>query len=108
MQISADNAGGKTVLAIGGEIDLQHSAQLRAAIVAELDRGASVLLDLSQVTFIDSSGIAAMVQGLTRARERELELGLVGAPDAVLRILRLTRLDAVFPMYASLDEARGD
>ena len=95
------------MVSVNGEIDLQHSAGLRATITEQLERGAPVLVDLHRVTFIDSSGIAAMVQGLTRARERGLGLSLVGAPDPVLRILRLTRLDAVFPMYATLEEARS-
>jgi len=106
MDIGIEKAGDRTVLAIGGDVDLAHSAALRAAIVSELDRGAGVLLDLRQVSFIDSSGIAALVQGLTRARERDLALALVGATEPVLRILRLTRLDAVFPMYDTLEEAQ--
>ena len=107
MDISVEKAGDKAVLAVSGDVDLQHSANLRTAIVAELDRGAGVLLDLRQVSFIDSSGIAALVQGLTHARGRGLGLALVGATDPVLRILRLTRLDAVFPMYASVEEAQA-
>jgi anti-sigma B factor antagonist len=105
MEMKTRKQGRYAVVALTGEIDLQCSPQVREEILHRLDERQSVLVDLSQVTYIDSSGIASLVEGLQHARGRRLEFALVGIQDAVMQVFKLTRLDAVFPMHASLEAA---
>jgi anti-sigma B factor antagonist len=95
------------VLAVSGEVDLSWSPDLRRDILAQLEAGKPVLVDLSQVTYIDSSGIAGFVEGYQRAKALKLQFGLLSASEPVLSVLRLARLDRVFPMHADLAAAQA-
>jgi anti-sigma B factor antagonist len=66
-----------------------------------------VVADLSGVPFIDSSGLGVLIGALRRAREAGGELRVVSGDDAVVKILRITGLDRVLPLFSSLDEAVG-
>ena len=107
MEISTTKTGVWTVIAVSGEVDLHHSTDLRVEIIRHLDDGESVLLDMAKVSYIDSSGIAAMAQSLSHARSKGVEFALVQPGEAVMRILHLTRLDAVFQMYPGVADAPG-
>jgi len=107
VETSIAKAGAWTVVSVSGEIDLHHSSDLRVEVIRHLDGGASVLLEMSAVSYIDSSGIAMMAQALSHARGKKLEFALVQPTDAVLRILKLTRLDNVFSRYDSVAAAPG-
>ena len=107
MEISTTKAGVWTVVAASGEVDLHHSTDLRVEIIRHLDQAENVMLDMTQVSYIDSSGIAAMAQSLSHARGKGVEFALVQPNDAVMRVLQLTRLDKVFAMYPSVAEAPG-
>ena len=107
MEINTTKSGVWTVVTASGEIDLHHSTYLRVEIIRQLDGGESVLLDMAAVSYIDSSGIAAMAQSLSHARSKGVEFALVQPNDAVMRVLQLTRLDKVFAMHPSVAEAPG-
>ena len=87
MEISTTKAGAWTVVAASGEVDLHHSTDLRVEIIRHLDQAESVMLDMTQVSYIDSSGIAAMAQSLSHARCKGVEFALVQPNDAVMRVL---------------------
>jgi anti-sigma B factor antagonist len=59
------------------------------------------------VGFIDSSGLGVLVGALRRAREAQGDLRIVSARETVVKIFRITGLDRVFPVFPTLDEARG-
>ena len=63
-----------------------------------------VLVDLSKVNYIDSSGIASLVESLQTARKGGNILLLVSVSEAALRVLELARLDKVFTICGSIDE----
>jgi anti-sigma B factor antagonist len=63
----------------------------------------NVMVDLSAVDYIDSSGVASLVEGFQYARSNNLEFGLLGVSDAAMSILKLARLDQVFTIYQSLE-----
>jgi anti-sigma B factor antagonist len=71
--------------------------------VQRADRG--LVLLLAEVTFIDSSGIAVLIEGLKWSRERNLPYVLVELPAAVQMVIELARLENFFTIAASLDEA---
>ena len=94
------------VLALNGEIDLSSSPPAREQILTCLDEGKHLLVDMSGVTYIDSSGVASLVEGYQTAKKKALKFGLVGVSTAVMNVLHLARLDKVFPIYDSVVEGR--
>ena len=104
-QCSTDTQGAWTVVRLGGEVDLSWSQQVRRAVLDALGASQAVAVDLAKVSYIDSSGIAALVEGFQSARGKGQRFVLIEVSDAVLAVLRLARLDKVFTIHRSLDEA---
>lgn len=96
---------GFQVLALSGEVDLSWSGDIRRRILDSLRAEGAVLVELSEVSYIDSSGIAALVEGYQTARTNDQRFGLVNVSQAVMSVLKLARLDEVFPIYSSVDAA---
>lgn len=86
-----------------GEVDLSWSQSVRRAVLEALGEDLPVGVDLSRVDYIDSSGIAALVEGLQGARERGKRFVLVAVSDAVRAVLELARLDRVFTLVDGPD-----
>ena len=92
------------ILELDGEVDLSCSPDARKQILACLDGGTALLVDLSQVTYIDSSGVASLVEGFQTAKKKGMKFGLIGVSSAAMSVLQLARLDKVFPIHASVEE----
>ena len=97
--------GGRLIVALEGEIDLEQAGAVRRALLDALKKGRTVLVDLSAVTYIDSSGIASLVEGLQVAKKQKTELALVSVSQRVRRVLELARLDKVFRIHVDLAAA---
>lgn len=93
---------GHQVVALTGEVDLSTSPAARKLILGCLDEGRAVLVDLTGVSYIDSSGVASLVEAYQRAKDKALPFALVGVSAAALMVLQLARLDKVFPIYPDL------
>jgi len=79
--------------------------QFKEGLIAYVRRGnKNIVLDLSEVTFIDSSGLGALI-GSLKAVGTDGELVLCGARDAVVSMLKLTRMDKVFHIFGTPEEA---
>lgn len=102
----SEDLGGYVLVRVCGEVDLSWSQQVRDAILAALGNS-GVGVELARVTYIDSSGIAALVEGFQRARSSGRRYGLIAASRRVLAVLQLARLDKVFPMFADVEAARA-
>ena len=96
---------GYIVIALTGEIDLETAPVVRKALLDHLKKGKNLLIDLAQVTYIDSSGIASLVEGLQVARKQGHDLSLVSVSQRAHRVLELARLDKVFTLHADLASA---
>ncbi len=94
------------VIALSGEVDLNESPRAREQILKQIKQDQPVLVDMSAVEYIDSSGVASLVEGFQLARNRQQEFALVGVSKAAMQVLQLARLDRVFPIFDSLDECR--
>ncbi|WJW74628.1 STAS domain-containing protein [Thiohalobacter sp. IOR34] len=94
---------GYAVVHLHGEVDLYRSPDARAVILGCLGEGKPTLVDLSAVEYIDSSGVASLVEGLQMARDKGLQFGLLGVSNTALNVLRLARLDQVFSLYPDLE-----
>jgi anti-sigma B factor antagonist len=103
----SEDLGGYALVRVRGEVDLSWSQQVRDAILAALGSDDGVGVELAQVTYIDSSGIAALVEGFQRARNTGRRFGLIAASRQVMAVLQLARLDKVFPLFADVESARA-
>jgi anti-sigma B factor antagonist len=95
------------LIRLAGEVDLSWSADVRRAILDAQRRHPAVGVELSAVSYIDSSGIAALVEGFQNARGSGARFALVAVSDPVRAVLELARLDRVFPIVAEVAELRG-
>ena len=104
MQYNTRTVGTYTVLELTGDIDLSCSPDARKQILQCLEAGGHLLIDLSAVSYIDSSGVASLVEGYQTAKKKNLKFGLLGVSGAAMGVLQLARLDKVFPIHASMEE----
>ncbi|GMA18091.1 STAS domain-containing protein [Arsenicicoccus piscis] len=105
LQITTADHEHLAVLAVTGEIDIATSTQLRQAIDEVVRAGAiDVVLDLRQVTFMDSSGLSVVVGRLKMLRRVDGRLSVVGADAKIRRIFEVTGLDQVVPLYDTVEE----
>ena len=93
-----------TVLGLSGEIDLNESPDVRKQILSCIKNNNNLLVDLSEVEYIDSSGVACLGEGLQTCRAKKMEFALLGVSDSALQVLQLARLDSVFNIYKTLDD----
>jgi len=98
------------VLTASGEVDLAAGPALRAGLDGLVRGGQQhLIVDLRQVTFLDSVGLGVLVAACKRLRDRDPpgSLRLAGANDRVVKVFELTGLLGIFPMYATVDQARA-
>lgn len=105
MEVVVTEIGGLAVVALKGDVDLQHSPTLRKGLMGCLFDKKPVVVDMSGVSYIDSSGIASLVEGYQMARRNGTRFALAAASPAALRVLQLARLDTVFTIHETLDAA---
>jgi anti-sigma B factor antagonist len=97
LQIDRQNSSDTYTVTVRGDVDLYSSPELREALTGTLPQDArTVCVDLSQVPYMDSSGVATLVEGLRVARAADAAFVLVGPSEQVLKVLQLSRLDSVF------------
>src|SRR3954469_6774795 len=96
----------QNVLPLQGEIDLNVSPQL-ATTFAEMVRARPphVVVDLTKVTYIDSSGLAVLIVGMQQVKEYGGKFALVGLQHDVRSILETAQLDQFFSTYPHIDAA---
>ncbi len=99
---------GRSVVALEGEVDLETSPAVRTLLLEQVGTGRPVLVDMARVSYIDSSGIASLVEAFQLARKQGHEFGLVRVSAAALRVLQLARLETVFTIHETLAQALGD
>jgi anti-sigma B factor antagonist len=96
-----------TILDISGDIDLANSPAMRKVLLGEIKdkHTPKVLLNLKNVRYIDSSGIASLVEGLKAARDAGARLILYGLSPSVREVLELSRLQKIFEIYDTEEQA---
>lgn len=95
-----------TVLELAGSLDISTAHQIRQAMVDVISgESAQVVVNLRDLYFVDSSGLAALVLGLKRAREHQGNLCLCSLQPPVRMILEMTRFDKVFEIFVCEQDA---
>lgn len=105
--IDAEKRGDKIgIIRLNGEVDVYTSPRVRAAMLEHLEQGCKYLIiDLTQVDYLDSSGLGILVAGLKRSRESGGEVFLVSPKPRIQHVLEVTGLQKVFTILDSVDAA---
>jgi anti-sigma B factor antagonist len=92
-----------------GSLDIATSPTVRAALTEASERGSHrLIVDLTRVDFLDSTGLGALIGGQRRAKEFGGEVRLVAKEGQILRLLRITGLLKVFAVYSTLEDGVAD
>jgi anti-sigma B factor antagonist len=105
MQTSLRRSGNVVIVDVVGDIDLHNSPGLRKTLLETLRQAQRVVVNLEQVRYIDSSGIASLVEGLKESQSLKNRFILFGLSKAAREVLRLTRLINVFEVYETEQQA---
>jgi anti-sigma B factor antagonist len=97
LEIREDQSSSGSLITVEGEVDLYTSPELRISIKKTLEDGTGpVAVNLSGVRYMDSSGVATLIEGLRLAREKCRPYHLVAPSRPVTKVMELARLDMVF------------
>ena len=108
LQIDIESTGTVTVIIPLGDIDLSKSSDLRNALQLVLKENPSkIIVDLSQVPYMDSSGVATLIEGLQLSQQSNIEFVLCALTEGVQSIIELARLDQIFIILDSREQALG-
>lgn len=98
MEFNLQEESNGKVLFLSGDIDLHCSQELRTLIISELKSSSSLEINLKEVTYLDSSGVACFVEAYQISKKKSLDFCLSNLSDAALQVIKLARLDTVFPI----------
>lgn len=107
MQISARRLDKTTIFDVSGDIDFVNSPEVRQTVLREIreNHTARVIVNLRQVRYIDSSGVASLIEGLKASRDLGSRFILIGLSTSAREVLQLSRLTKVFEIYDSEEQA---
>jgi anti-sigma B factor antagonist len=105
MTVAVTERKGTQVVSLSGEIDLQTSGEVREAVLGCVRGRHPVVVGMAGVRYIDSSGVASLVEGFQLARRQGTPFVLASVSPAAMRVLRLARLDRVFAIADDVDSA---
>lgn len=107
VSITRRQSGAATIVDITGEITLFNAPDLRRVLMEllKVKKAPRVIVNMSNVAYIDSAGVACLVEALKVARELKLGLALFGLNRVAREVFELTRLISVFEVYGTEEEA---
>jgi anti-sigma B factor antagonist len=109
MTVGVETVEGGVVISPQGRLTVVSTPQLRTEVSNRIEAGDRlIIVDLSQTTFVDSSGLGALVSCLKSARQAGGDLRLVAPTEQVSMVLKLTNLDRILQPRASVEEALND
>jgi anti-sigma B factor antagonist len=108
LSLETRQVGDRTVVSVGGEIDVYTAPKLRDKITELVNAGSHALvIDMEKVEFLDSTGLGVLVGGLKKVRAHDGSMELVCSQDRLLKIFRITGLAKVFTIHDSEAAALG-
>ena len=96
---------GYHIVVLTGEIDMETSPQVRQILLNAIDQSSKLLIDMASVTYIDSSGIATLVETFQQTKKKGGQLAFICLNPAVVRVLTLARLEKVFTIHTDMESA---
>lgn len=106
MELSIAEEGEIVVVTLQGDIDLEHSSRMRQNLLDVPGDARAIIVDLSGVAMIDSSGVASLLEGFQEARKKGKDFILAAPGNPVMRVLKLARLDTVFRIADDVTAAK--
>ncbi|MDT4939105.1 MAG: anti-sigma factor antagonist [Pseudonocardiales bacterium] len=104
--VAQQTVEGVPVVTVRGEIDVYSAPALKDALIELLaPEIPAVVVDLTEVGFLDSTGLGALVAARTSATDSDARLPIVSDRDRILKLFRITGLDAIFEIYPSVEAA---
>ena len=106
LSVSSSEQGAVTIVHVAGEIDVYTAPLLREVLDKQVAAGrTNLVVDLENVTFMDSTGLGVLVGRLKLVRGQNGTLRIVSAQDRILKVFKITGLDKVFHIYPTVEEA---
>jgi anti-sigma B factor antagonist len=106
VSVTSRQSGDRTVIEVKGEIDVYTAPALREEISSLVDaEHTTIVVDLTQVSFMDSTGLGVLVGALKKVRTLGGDLSLVINEEKILKVFRITALTQVFSIHPTLEEA---
>lgn len=105
--LDLSSGSGFVLISLTGEFDMSDRDHLDDLLQAATQVASHVFVDLSGVTFLDSSALAALMACHKQAVQVQRELSLVGPTERIHRLLTITHLDQLLPVHDTLDEAEA-
>jgi anti-sigma B factor antagonist len=106
LDVSTREESGRVIVVAIGEVDVYTAPQLDAELSRLTGEGRTdLVVDLARVDFLDSTGLSVLVKALKRVREADGRLDVVVTADRVAKVFRITGLDALIPLHASVADA---
>ncbi|MEX2458183.1 MAG: STAS domain-containing protein [Actinomycetota bacterium] len=106
LEVDTEQRDRWSVISLRGEIDVYTAPRLRQALIDLIEGGKSdILVDMSRVDFLDSTGLGVLVGGLKRVKAKDGSLEIVATQDKILKIFEITGLSKVFPIHDSVETA---
>jgi anti-sigma B factor antagonist len=104
MTHTVSTRGNLQILSLTGEIDMHSSPAIRRVLLDLVKTKAPIVVNLAEVKYMDSSGVATLVEGLQNAKKMGQSFVLAQPAGSVLGVIKLARLDKVFRIFASVEE----
>jgi anti-sigma B factor antagonist len=109
IDLKTEDGGETLVFKLRGSLDLATAPTVRAALAEATEKGSHhLIVDLTQLEFLDSTGLGVLIGAHRRAAERGGSFRLVVSEGPISRLLNITGLIAVFAVYHSLEDARAE
>ena len=106
LEMTRSRHGDLVVVSLAGEVDVDNVSRVRQCLDDAVEaHGPRLVVDLSGLTFIDTTGLGVLVRQLAALRDRNGTMALVAPDGQVLRRLRRTNLAPLFPIYDTLPQA---
>jgi anti-sigma B factor antagonist len=97
--------GSYLIVSLNGDFDIENSQALKTEVRKKISsENPNVVIDLSSVSYVDSSGLGTLIAIQKDARFNGGSLSIVGASEQIKRVMKMTNLDKLFDFYSSLDE----
>jgi anti-sigma B factor antagonist len=107
VKISVRDVGNAKVVEVEGDVDLGTSPAFRSTLFEAFPQAATVALNLQAIRYIDSSGIATLIEALKASQRLNKEFVLFGLSPAVQQVFRLTHVSRIFKIFETEREALG-
>jgi anti-sigma B factor antagonist len=109
IDLKTEDGGGTLVFKLRGSLDLATAPTVRAALTDATEKGSHhLIVDLTQLEFLDSTGLGVLIGAHRRAVERGGSFRLIVSDGPIARLLNITGLISVFAVYQSVADARQD